>query len=69
MRDWLAVPAQPGGQQPDGKRTWTVSSHGGAPLGSTRSWYTYSPSVPYGKRCNMHGRSHSARTMPSPTRR
>jgi hypothetical protein len=54
--------------RPDGNLTSTVSSHGGAPLG-TRFWYTFSPSVPSGKRCSMQGRSYSARTMPSPTDR
>ncbi len=44
----------------------TVSSHGGAPLG-TRFWWTFSPSTPDGKRCSMQGRSRSARTIPSPT--
>ena len=38
----------------------------GAPLGM-RFWCTFSPATPAGNRCSMHGRSRSARTMPSPT--
>ena len=49
-----------------GKCTRTVSSHGGAPAG-TRFWCTFSPATPDGNLCIMHGRSRSARTMPSPT--
>ena len=51
-----------------GKCTRTVSTHGGAPCGS-RFWCTFSPLVPSGNRCSMHGRSRNARTMPSPTLR
>ncbi len=51
-----------------GNVTRTVSSQGGAPCG-TRFWCTFSPARPSGKRCSMHGRSRSARTMPSPTDR
>ncbi len=46
--------------------TLTSFSHGGAP-GGTRFWCTFSPATPDGNRCIMQGRSHSARTMPSPT--
>jgi hypothetical protein len=49
-----------------GKPTRTVSSQSGAPLG-TRFWCTFSPATPAGNLCSMHGRSRSARTMPSPT--
>jgi hypothetical protein len=51
-----------------GKLTRTVSSQSGAPAG-TRFWCTFSPLTPAGNRCIMHGRSRSARTMPSPTDR
>ena len=51
-----------------GKSTRTVCTHGGAPAGS-RFWCTFSPAMPVGKRCSMHGRSRSARTIPSPTAR
>jgi hypothetical protein len=51
-----------------GKKTWTVSIHGGAPEGS-RFWCTFSPVTPVGNRCSMHGRSRSAFTIPSPTER
>ncbi len=51
-----------------GKWIRTVSSHGGAPEG-IRFWWTLSPSTPLGKRWSMHGRSRSARTIPSPTLR
>ena len=51
-----------------GKCSCTVSTHGGAPAGS-RFWCTFSPASPLGKRCSMHGRSHSALTMPGPTAR
>ena len=54
--------------RPEGKLTRTVSTHGGAPWGS-RFWCTFSPLRPSGKRCIMHGRSRSARTIPSPTAR
>jgi len=51
-----------------GKKTRTVSTHGGAPAGS-RFWWTFSPSTPVGNRCSMQGRSRRALTMPSPTER
>ena len=51
-----------------GKNSWTVSTHGGAPRGNL-FWCTLSPLSPSGNRCIMHGRSRSARTMPSPTLR
>jgi hypothetical protein len=51
-----------------GKWIRTVCTQSGAPLGS-RFWCTFSPVTPVGKRCSMHGRSRSARTMPSETAR
>ena len=51
-----------------GKCSRTVSIHGGAPAGM-RFWCTFGPASPSGKRCSMHGRSRSARTIPGPTAR
>ena len=51
-----------------GKCSSTVSTHSGAPFGS-RFWCTFGPARPFGNRCSMQGRSHSALTMPGPTAR
>ena len=51
-----------------GKCTRTVGTQSGAPRGR-RFWCTFSPVTPVGKRCSMHGRSRSARTIPSATER
>ena len=49
-----------------GKSTRDGLDPAGRPCGR-RFWWTFSPSTPRGNRCSMHGRSRSARTIPSPT--